>query len=185
MINYISSWAEQIIIAVIVVTILEMILPNGNSKKYIKTIIGIYVLYVILSPAIKLITGGELKIDYGAYEKYFKSEEISGNLENVTIQDTYKVELEKQIKIDIEKLGFNVKKVNADFNLEEGKITKIVLSVDKNKEKTGNIVVSINRVEVGNIKEENTLTQEEIQKIIKKLTEDYGVDSKNITINSL
>ena len=27
MINYISSWAEQIIIAVIIVTILEMILP--------------------------------------------------------------------------------------------------------------------------------------------------------------
>ena len=36
MIDYISSWAGQIITSVIIVTILEMILPNGNSKKYIK-----------------------------------------------------------------------------------------------------------------------------------------------------
>ena len=48
MIGFISSWAEQIIIAVIVVTILEMILPKGNSKKYIQTIMGVYILYTII-----------------------------------------------------------------------------------------------------------------------------------------
>lgn len=56
MINNISSWAEQIIIAVIIATILEMILPKGNSKKYIKTVIGIYILYVIISPVITFAT---------------------------------------------------------------------------------------------------------------------------------
>lgn len=39
MINFISNWAEQVIVAVIIGTILEMILPKGNTQKYIKTII--------------------------------------------------------------------------------------------------------------------------------------------------
>lgn len=54
MINSISSWAEQIVIAVIIVVIIEMILPKGNSKKYIKTVIGIYILYTIISPVISV-----------------------------------------------------------------------------------------------------------------------------------
>ncbi len=56
MINNISSWAEQLIIAVIIATILEIILPKGNSKKYIKTIIGIYILYTIISPVLNFIS---------------------------------------------------------------------------------------------------------------------------------
>ena len=56
MISSISSWAEQIIITVIIATILEMILPKGNSKKYIKTVIGIYILYTIISPIITYIS---------------------------------------------------------------------------------------------------------------------------------
>lgn len=61
MISNISSWAEQIIIAVIIATILEMVLPNGNSKKYIKTVIGIYILYTIISPVITLATRRRIK----------------------------------------------------------------------------------------------------------------------------
>lgn len=33
---------------------------------------GIYILYVILSPGIKLITGTGIKIDYKDYEKYLR-----------------------------------------------------------------------------------------------------------------
>ena len=36
MVEWISNWAESIIVAVIIATIIEMILPEGNSKKYIK-----------------------------------------------------------------------------------------------------------------------------------------------------
>lgn len=61
MISNISSWAEQIIIAVIIATILEMVLPNGNSKKYIKTVIGVYILYTIISPVITLTTRRRIK----------------------------------------------------------------------------------------------------------------------------
>ena len=40
MINFLSSWAEQVILAVIIATILELILPNSKNKKYVQMVIG-------------------------------------------------------------------------------------------------------------------------------------------------
>ena len=53
MISFMSSWAEQIVLAVIVATIIEMILPQNKNKKYIQMVIGIYVLFNIISPIIE------------------------------------------------------------------------------------------------------------------------------------
>lgn len=188
MISYISSWAQQVIICVIVVTILEMILPNGNSKKYIKTIIGVYVLYVIISPGIKLITGSDIKIDYSKYEKYFEGEEVSGKIEGISVEDTYKKELEKQMKSDIESMGYySVLDVALDFNLEEGTIKNVTLAVSKEAKeeiKETDINISVNKVEIGKMSVENTLSNSEIDRIKQKINENYGVDIKEITINS-
>ena len=52
MISWISSWAQGIIMAVIIGAIIEMILPEGNSKKYVKIVIGVYILFTIISPVI-------------------------------------------------------------------------------------------------------------------------------------
>ncbi len=183
MINYISSWAEQIIIAVIIVTILEMILPNGNSKKYIKTILGVYILYTIISPAIKLITGSDLKINYSEYEKYFNTKEVSSNIETMSIEDRYKKEIEKQIKLDLEKIGFEATKVSTDFDLNEGIIKKITIYASKKEEKK-ETNITINKIQVGDTQKENNLNTNEIEKIKQKLNEDYGVDYKNIIVNS-
>ena len=38
MIEFLSKWIEGIAIAVIIASIFEMILPNGNIKKYVKAI---------------------------------------------------------------------------------------------------------------------------------------------------
>ena len=53
MISFLSSWAEQVILAVIIATILELILPNSKNKKYVQMVIGVYVLFNIISPIIK------------------------------------------------------------------------------------------------------------------------------------
>ena len=52
MASFISSWAQGIIIAVIVGSIIQMILPENKNKKYIKVVIGIYILFSILSPVV-------------------------------------------------------------------------------------------------------------------------------------
>ena len=46
MINWIGSWVQGIVIAVVISTIIEMILPDGNIKKYVRTVIGVYIVFV-------------------------------------------------------------------------------------------------------------------------------------------
>ena len=45
-----SSWVKGLGLAIVVVSILEMLLPNNKTKKYIRVVMGIYVLFTIISP---------------------------------------------------------------------------------------------------------------------------------------
>lgn len=180
MIKYISSWAEGIIIAVIIASIIEMILPKSNSSKYIKTILGVYILYTIISPAIKFITGKELTLDTSDYEKYFNTSNIS--IDVPAENDIYKEELDKKIKSDLETFGYNAYNVDAKLDLEEGMLKSINLSIDNHKENKGSIVV--NKIVIVNENSENNLEDKEIQEIKQFLSETYSIDAKNITINS-
>lgn len=196
MIEFISSWAEQVIIAVIIGTIIEMILPKGNSKKYIKTVIGIYILYTIISPVITLAVGNDFKIDYSEYEKYFTKSEEYKSLENgfneataKSIENTYKEEIKNQIKKDIEELGFYVSNISLDINLQTGKITSLHIFVNNKEEKlTYSNTISVEKIQIGSAKEEareNNLSRQEIERIKEGLTQNYGIDYEEIRINSI
>ena len=50
MVNFLSSWVKNLCLALIVVSILEMLLPNNKTKKYIKMVMGLYVLFSIIAP---------------------------------------------------------------------------------------------------------------------------------------
>lgn len=76
-----------------------------------------------------------------------------------------------------------VHKIKAELNITEGKIEKIAITIDKNKNIEGQI--SINQINIGEKKERNDITQEEQNKIKQKISENYGVENKNITVNSL
>lgn len=40
-------------VAIVIVSIIEMILPNNKTKKYIKMVLGIYIIFNIISPLVK------------------------------------------------------------------------------------------------------------------------------------
>lgn len=147
MIEFISNWIEEITIAVIIVSILEMLLPNGNIKKYVKVILGIYIVFAILSPfATKQINAN--------YEAAKKVDELleNGNLFNNTsdkersnneatsekrLNKIYENTFEKELIKTIEKEGFVVYKckVNGNFNAEEENagISKINIVIESKK----------------------------------------------------
>ena len=170
-----------------------MILPKGNSKKYIKTVIGVYILYVIISPVITIVAGHELKIDYDIYDKYFSTSDEYKSTEsnfkekqNKYIENTYKEEIRKQIKKTINDLKLSASNINFDIDLETGKITNLNVSVDFKEEYTNTI--TIDKIEIGNAikkQEENNLTRQEIEKIKKTLQENYSIDYEEIRINSI
>ena len=87
MVKFFRTWCEEIIISSFVVSILEMLVPDGNIKKYIRVVIGVYMIFVILSPVL-------LKINNTGLE-----EEIKGILEVSSPGFNEEDELEKSFEI--------------------------------------------------------------------------------------
>lgn len=202
MIEVLNSWAKGIGFAIVIVAILEMLLPNNKTKKYIKVVMGIYILFNIISPFVKNKNlFKENNFDITKYANY-SAEETSVNQASMDerIQELYIEELEKDITDKVEKQGYSVSKckVNADIKKgeDESNITKIQLQVKKDESKkeeknetTENMIVT----EIQKIKEIDTkveknqndekVSKTDIQNLKKFLINEYGVDEKCLQIN--
>lgn len=143
--EFINTWIQGIIISVIIATIIEMILPSGNNKKYIKIVLGIYIVFNIMTPVINKITDNDFEIssiiNIEEYTKKMKEYEIdtsSSNIDEInnnSIEQIYINNLKKDIKTKLEEKEYIVN--NIEINLskdEEYKIEKLVLYIE-NKEK--------------------------------------------------
>lgn len=121
MINFMSSWAEQIVLAVVVATIIELILPKNKNKKYIQMVIGIYVLFNIISPIIK--NKNDFSIEKYSIENYeTKSQyEVDQSSMDARLEKIYLDELEKTVISKFEENGFEVTKCTIDAVLDTTK----------------------------------------------------------------
>lgn len=203
MINWITSWAEGIIIAVIVGTIIEMIIPNGNSKKYIKIIVGIYILNAIISPIILKFTGQSIEVNSSEVESFFKT---SSNYQSVTntLEDTnnssivriYRNKLEEDIKSKIKEKGYEVTKLTVDLELQNkdekqyGKIKKIQVGVMKSENNNINQENSIliNEIQINindnNIQQLNSkgITEAQKKELIEYISDSYEISEESIEV---
>ena len=141
MIEFLSSWAKSLGLAIIVISILEMLLPNNKTKKYVRMVFGIYIIFNILSPFINHkdildVSSYNLNEYMGDYTTNQTDEEQSSV--NSRIEEIYIEELEKDITKKIEDLGYQVTTCNVYATLssknEENYIEKIVLTLEKSEE---------------------------------------------------
>lgn len=195
MISWFNSWAQGIILAVIIVTILEMIVPEGRNKKYIKIVMGVYITFTIISPIITKVTGNNFELDVSKYEDLFNSNSVQGvneitSLNNQSIENLYLNTIKTDIKTELDKEGYESKKINitSDINVEneEAKIYKIDIEVAKkpNEEE----IKKVNKVEIGKSTEESnveevTLSAGEVNKLKEVLAEKYEIEKEKIHIN--
>jgi stage III sporulation protein AF len=201
MINFIITWAKGIIVAVIIATIIEMILPNGSSQKYIKVVIGIYIIFNIITPVINKITNNsftiESIIDIDKYTNQLDTYEVStkklDSSNDTNIKDIYKANLEKDIKSKIEEKGYIVNSVSVEINDDdEYTIKSITMNVSKKENEDSNNSSAVNKIEEVNISVsiENKVvenTNEEISNSEKKelkeyISSTYSVSTKKINI---
>ena len=140
--EWISIWAQQIIVAVIIATIIEMVLPSGNNKKYIKTVIGVYILFTIISPILTNSYGKDFELNLSEYEKYFKESEtyttLSEGFEKSTsqsIENTYISSLKQDIKKKLENKQYEAGQINLEVELEDekkyGEVKKMEIEIRK------------------------------------------------------
>ncbi len=203
--EFISSWVQGIIVAVVIATIIEMLLPNGNSSKYIKIVIGVYIIFNIISPIINKFTGDKLDfssvIDINKYKEELSTYEVDiKNLEknnNSTIKEVYILNLKKDMKSKIEDKGYIVNGIYIELEgIEEYEIIRLNLSISKkenikDKEK---VLSTINNIEEINIQVQINSNVEETEQIINISKSDieeikdyinstYQIDKNVIYIN--
>lgn len=203
MIDFLHEWIEQIAIAIIIASIFEMILPNGKTKKYIKMILGVFIVFNMISPFVN-----------GSSLNDLNSNNIIGNYtDNITvdytqsqhsiddkIEELYIRELEQDISTTVEKQGYTVDKCEIEAVIysdnEEAGISRInikILSKNNNyleQSKESNIE-EVNQVEIEvninntNKEEDNnsSITEKDIKRLKKYLSNYYEIDKDIININ--
>ena len=198
MISWISSWAQGIIMAVIIGAIIEMILPEGNSKKYVKIVIGVYVLFTIISPVISKITGKTIQVsDILELNKYIEETENNSKLyvtldedNSNNIKDIYESSLRNDIKAKVAAKGYNAKNIKLEIeDDEEYTLKKIDIEIYKNMEKDKKDIETIQNVDI-NISQKSTendmqekLSEKDKRKLKDYLSGVYEIDEKKININ--
>lgn len=196
MIEFLSSWAQGIIVAVIIATLIEMILPNSSSKKYVKVVIGMYILFTIVSPIIKKLGGKDINLNTINIEKYEQQISKSDNTisrkfeDNNTrsIKDIYVSNLKADISAKLKEKGYEIDtsdiQIKDDENYTIKKITLKLIKMEQKQEKNNEIV--INTVEIGNTisqKDSKTLSDDDKQEVKDYISETYDIDKKNINIS--
>lgn len=186
----ISSWASGIIISVILSTLIEMIIPDGKNKKYIKTIIGIFILFTIIAPIVSNFTNKNIDFDAILASSNYKYNEVDLNSINTdsTILDTYDNKLKEEIKEKLNNKGYEVQNINLEIGKQKndyGIINKVTLNISKKENK--NEIKEINEIQINtknkNINEEKKLDEAEIKEIVNYLSSEYQIDKNNIKVN--
>ena len=141
MINFLSLWVKNLSLALIVVSILEMLLPNNKTKKYIKMVMGLYILFSIIAPFVNNSNVLNFNIEdvYSDYSKEISSTSatsMEGEVNQASMDDRlnklYKEQLESDITQKVEEKGYDVRKCKVDAHISESDtgIEYITIEID-------------------------------------------------------
>lgn len=210
--DFLNTWIQGIIISVIIATIIEMILPSGNSKKYIKVVLGVYVVFNIVAPVVNKLSNNNFElssiINIDKYTEKMQTYEASSQNINMTdtneetIKQLYISKLEKDMKSKLEEKNYIVNNINIEVeDDEEYTIKNVTIYIEKNNEENNSEseknTININEIENINIQinnivnkdtteesEKNSNISEKEKKEIKEyLSSVYEIKEKQININ--
>ncbi|GBF11030.1 MAG: stage III sporulation protein AF [Tepidibacillus sp.] len=136
MIEWISSWLQNIILIVLLATFVDLLLPNSDLQKYSKMVLGLLIMLTILSPLLDLfsnqfsVTTLFQQLDQKAYSKEDSVITMEGFNQSNQIPDTYQKNLvdnvekimKEYLKEQLEK-RFNI--TVFDVNLEASIVNEV------------------------------------------------------------
>lgn len=163
--EFLNNWLQGIVVAVVIASIIQMILPNGNNKKYIKVVLGIYVVFQIITPVVNKFFNSNFEIssliDIDSYTKKMETYEVSSQNTNIdktnedSIKQIYVANLEKDIKAKLEDKEYLIKEVevqvedNEKYDIKSMKIyLKEVLNSTKEESENNIHINEVEKIEI-------------------------------------
>lgn len=184
MIEFLTTWAEQLIVALIIIIMIEMIIPNSSYRKYIKIVLGIFILYIIFNPLIKN------KFNDFNFQKQIENQVKSSNISQVPstgidynkqIQTAYKEKFKENIYNNLLVKGYKIENIDMDVSYEKENIitNKLKLIIKKNQTNSN---IKIEKVEISEVKED--ISNEELETLKKDISNTYNIETSKIFIES-
>ena len=199
MIKFINSWAQGIILAVIIATIIEIILPEGKNKKYVKTVIGVYILFTIIYPLINKFTKTNINTLIENTTKQMSTYQENNSLKIDTdkyIESTYKKKIEEDIRKRANEKNLNITLLNVYIETEDenryGMLNSLVMKVEKNEtSKKNNDVNQIKEINISKNVQNNeiienkdkTVTEKEVNEFKEYINATYYLEKEKNHIN--
>ena len=152
--NFIREWLKDIVVLFVIISLVELIIPKGNMKKYVDFIIGIIIVFTVISPFTKLINFDinlDEKIETFSNDITMKEDVVS--TQNEQIEEIFKTNLSSEIKkIVKENSDYKVKDIYIstkpdDQNLLLIEYINIILDTDKQSKDSE---IKIEKINLGN-----------------------------------
>lgn len=192
MLGDLKNWIISICTVVILITAVEMLIPNNGFRKYVKFVLGLILITVLINPILKVFDRG-FNID--AYVSkavtYFDTKGYENNVEEYkkdtmsNTLSTFKLNLENACEVKLkENFPNNSYKVEADVDYEKGNDCVYVKSLkvgikDGSIEKVKKIEISTK----GNVNNSSQTLNDERSRLVKEfLSKELKLSEASIEI---
>lgn len=206
--SYLASWIQQLVLAVIVATFLDLLLPNNTMQRYVRLVMGLMILMLILSPLLTF-----LKSDWNMNDLFSDGRSTTNNelaslphiqkqsedlmeAQEKWVEDTVQSRMERAISDGIEQqFSLSVSEVSVSLSEkgEQVSVDGVVVTIDPNSSVDGNgeietvkpvnIDLSDNRNEEETEQTSATATSSRIEEIQKWVSREWNIDVANIQID--
>lgn len=194
----IKEWIFNIVSISLIGVLLDIVIPNGNIKKYTRFIIGLITVVVILNPILNLfdqLPELEKYIALNVFKLDTKSIEYQQKIMTETQQNQlinlFRSNIEKHVAQQVQKLtGYT--NINVQVELDEnniqdtGAIDKIYIQVQKEKGRGSvepiNIYVDTSIEKIDKSEDMAYFDEEKQFQIKKHISDVYNIDPSNIYI---
>ncbi len=154
----ISSWIMSIVGISVLSVLVDLIMPNGQTKKYIKGVFAFVIVFIIVSPLPSLINKNINIDDIFQEEVELQEQYIYQTNRNKlsTIEDSIISELEKN---GVDKVGINI---NANIFTRDMKINAIFVDLSQVVINENNEHININELVISSILKYITIDKKDI-----------------------
>jgi stage III sporulation protein AF len=190
----VTAWIKNIILVVLFASFMELLLPNSSMKKFIRVIMGIFIMLAILNPVLSFFQTEKPEEHIavlGAKEstKDAKTDNINQLVASTVLKreellsQAYTEELAKQISVVVKSIA-GVEDAHAKVSIgEESKISKIIIYLKPATSDSKNNI----KIESITLKkpEDPKLQDGLINKVKKTISELYQIAPKDIEVEPL
>ncbi len=198
----VGEWISSLAIISILAALVDMVLPNGNLKKYTSFLFGLVILIMFFQPLLQFM-GQQPDLQYKIFQNSTKQQSQSTTWQNERIDKGQQLRLEKMIQDNLEKelvlelkykTGFDDLDVSIKFEEKNGEVDfSRIQRIDITAlSKTQSSIVETVRIEIGenfkgkekNIYENSNSNSTDMELDLKEhISSLYNIESSLIYIN--